>query len=121
MISEKENQSFEEWNESADLGRGNISEGAPRFALALPPGTVTSASPSSFRYLRFHLQIEKDSKALATSESMILPGREVRSLIYPHVTGTNQPTLGHICGTDIISTIKCPTPPLAKPGTQAST
>lgn len=87
------------------------------------PGTahcVTSASPSSFRYLHFHLQIEKDSKALATSESMILPGREVRSLIYPHVTSTNQPTLGHICGTDIISTIKSPTPPLAKPGTQAS-
>lgn len=34
MISEKENQSFEEWNESADLGRGNISEGAPACASA---------------------------------------------------------------------------------------
>ena len=40
---------------------------------------------------------------------MILTGRELRGLNYSHVTDTNQPTLQHLCGTDIMGSIKPPT------------
>lgn len=93
----------------ADAPSLRVSRGTPHFALVLSPACDLQQAPSPVSTSISTANLE-GFKAAATSDSMILAGIGQRSNL-PSCDRHEPAHTGQVFGVDIMSTIKCPTPP----------
>lgn len=96
----------------ADAPSLSVSRGTPQFALVLSPACGLQQAPSPVNTSISTANLE-GFKATTTSDSMILAGIGQRSNL-PSCDRHEPAHTGQVFGVDIISTIKCPTPPTSQ-------